>query len=129
MLKLFIRNSAKITICSVTKLDTIIRHFNCISQFLAVFFCFVFFFRLEFSLKRSFQFPLLYRAWNFGWLNFLERDKCSRQSVVGKQRNWQWIFPQNDTFFVRTGQNIQVLSIDGTRDLSLLTLFLTNLLA
>ena len=161
MLKLFIGNSAKILFpqCNETWYGY--------SPFIASQFLAVFLFRLEFSFKCSFQFFPLYRAWNFGWLNFLgvswccgnycqfafvlwcgycsvsfqsfvlrhwcpqhqettnflKSDKCSRQDVVGKQQNWQWIFPQNDTFFVRIGQNIQVLSIDGTRDLSLLTLF------
>ena len=125
--KVVLGNSAKITIRSVTKLGTIIPHLLHLSVSSSLFVC-LFFFLLEFSFKCSFQFSPLSRAWNFGWLSFLEIDKCSRQNVVGKQRNWQWIFPQNDTFFVRTGHSIQVLSIDGTRDLSLLTLFLANLL-
>ena len=48
------------------------------------------------------------------WLaNFLGRGQISLQRVVGKhQRNWQWIFPKNVTFFcecnsIRVGQNIQ----------------------
>ena len=125
--KVVLGNSAKITIrrCNETWYDY--------SPFIAslsfqLFVCLFVFFLLEFSFKCSFQFSPLSRAWNFGWLSFLEIDKCSRQNVVGKQRNWRWIFPQNDTFFVRTGHSIQVLSIDGARDLSLLTLFLANLL-
>ena len=87
----------QVTIRSLTKLGTIIPHLLHLSVSSCLFLLF-FFFRLEFSFKCSFQFPPLYRAWNFGWLSFLEIDKCSRQNVVGKQRNWQWIFPQNDTF-------------------------------
>ena len=54
----------------------------------------------------------LYFAWNCGWVTFLEKDKFNLQRVVGKQRNWQWIFPQNVAFFcecnfVRIGQNIK----------------------
>ena len=47
------------------------------------------------------------------WLaNFLGKGQISLQRVVGKQRNWQWIVPENVTFFcecnsVRVGQNIQ----------------------
>ena len=47
------------------------------------------------------------------WLaNFQERDKFSFYKVVGKQQNWQWIFPQIVTFFrecnvVRISQKIQ----------------------
>ena len=47
------------------------------------------------------------------WLaNFLGKGQISLQRVVGKQRNWQWIFPENVPFFgecnsVRVGQNIQ----------------------
>ena len=42
----------------------------------------------------------------------VERDKFSFQRVVCKQRSWQWIGPQNVTFFCgcnshRIGQNIQ----------------------
>ena len=44
--------------------------------------------------------------------NFLGRGQINLQRVVCKQRNWQWIFPQNVTFFSecnsdRIGQNIQ----------------------
>ena len=47
------------------------------------------------------------------WLaNFLGKGQLNLQRVVCKQRNWQWIFPQNVTFFSecnsdRIGQNIQ----------------------
>ena len=48
------------------------------------------------------------------WLaNFLGKPgQINLQRVVCKQRNWQWIFPQNVTFFSecnsdRIGQNIQ----------------------
>ena len=47
------------------------------------------------------------------WLaNFLGKGQINLQRVVCKQRNWQWIFPQNVTFFIecnsdRIGQNIQ----------------------
>ena len=47
------------------------------------------------------------------WLaNFLGKGQINLQRVVCKQRNWQWIFPQNVTFFSecnsdRIGQNIQ----------------------
>ena len=47
------------------------------------------------------------------WLaNFLEKGQINLQRVVCKQRNWQWIFPQNVTFFSeynfdRIFQNIQ----------------------
>ena len=41
------------------------------------------------------------------WLaNFLGKgqirslEKCNFQRVVCKKQNWQWIFPQNFTFFV-----------------------------
>ena len=36
------------------------------------------------------------------WLGnfFGKADKFNLQRVVGKQRNWQWIFPQNVAFFV-----------------------------
>ena len=44
--------------------------------------------------------------------NFLGRGQINLQRVVCKQRNWQWIFPQNVTFFSecnfdRIFQNIQ----------------------
>ena len=47
------------------------------------------------------------------WLaNFLGKGQINLQRVVCKQRNWQWIFPQNVTFFSecnfdRIFQNIQ----------------------
>ena len=47
------------------------------------------------------------------WLaNFLGKVQINLQRVVCKQQNWQWIFPQNVTFFSecnsdRIGQNIQ----------------------
>ena len=47
------------------------------------------------------------------WLaNFLGKRQINLQRVVCKQENWQWIFPQNFTFFSecnsdRIGQNIQ----------------------
>ena len=47
------------------------------------------------------------------WLaNFLWKRQINLQRVVCKQRNWQWIFPQNVTFFSeynfdRIFQNIQ----------------------
>ena len=47
------------------------------------------------------------------WLaiTFWERDKFNFLRVICKQRNWQWIFSQNVTFFVsvsvRISQNIQ----------------------
>ena len=50
--------------------------------------------------------------WMELWLaNFLGKGQISLQRE-GKQRNWQWIFPENVTFFcecnsVRVGQNIQ----------------------
>ena len=47
------------------------------------------------------------------------------QQVVCKQRNWQWIFPQNVTFFVSVTLS-GLVRISKTRyrwkDLSLLTL-------
>ena len=70
--------------------------------------------------------------WMELWLaNFLGKGQISLQRVVGKQRNWQWIFPENVTFFcecnsVRVGQNIQN-KVSVWKDLSLLTLLLTNL--
>ena len=50
--------------------------------------------------------------------NFLGRGQINLQRVVCKQRNWQWIFPQNVTFFSecnsdRIGQNIQKWDIAG----------------
>ena len=44
--------------------------------------------------------------------NFLGKGQINPQRVVCKKRNWQWIFPQNFTFFSectsdRIGQNIQ----------------------
>ena len=47
------------------------------------------------------------------WLaNFLGKRQINLQRVVCKQQNWQWIFPQNVTFFSecnsdRIAQNIQ----------------------
>ena len=47
------------------------------------------------------------------WLaNFLRKRQINLQRVVCKQRNWQWIFPQNVTFFIEYNfdwifQNIQ----------------------
>ena len=47
------------------------------------------------------------------WLaNFLGKGQINLQRVVCKQQNWQWILPQNVTFFSecksdRIGQNIQ----------------------
>ena len=75
-------------------------------------------FFLLFLLYWRFCYPLyrLYFAWNCGWLTFWERDKFNFQNgvVCTKQRNWQWIFPQNVTFFnfgsvtlSGFGQNIQ----------------------
>ena len=95
--KVVLGNPAKITIRSVTKLGTIIPHLLHLSVSSCLFVC-LFFRMAEFSFKCSFQFPPLYRAWNFCWLSFQEIDKCSCQNGVGKQRNKQWIFPQNDTF-------------------------------
>ena len=47
----------------------------------------------------------LYRlslTWNYGWLTFLESDicRCNLKRVVGNSllRNWQQIFPLNDSF-------------------------------
>ena len=63
------------------------------------------------------------------WLaNFKERDKFSFQKVVGKQQNWQWIFPQIVTFFV----NVTLLGLvrkskTRYRWKYLLTLSLTDL--
>ena len=62
------------------------------------------FFSCAFRLYMEFCCPLLvyrlYFAWNCGWVTFLEKDKFNLQRVVGKQRNWQSIFPQNVAFFV-----------------------------
>ena len=73
-------------------------------------------FYFVFLVYQQFCFPL-YRlsfAWNCGCLTFLGKGQISvnLQRVVGKQRNWQWIFPQNVIFFckcnpVRIVQNIQ----------------------
>ena len=53
------------------------------------------------------------------------------QRVVCKQRNWQWIFPQNVTFFVSVTLS-GLVRISKTRyrwkDLSLLTLLRIDLL-
>ena len=46
-------------------------------------------------------------------------------NLIFKQRNWQWIVPQNVTFFCES--EYPKRCIVGT-DLSLLTLFLTDLL-
>ena len=69
-------------------------------------------------------------AWNCDWLTFKERGKFNLQRVVGKQRNWKGIFPQNITFFVSvtlTG----LVRISKTRycwkDLSLDKLMFINL--
>ena len=76
----------------------------------------------------------LYRlsfARNCGWLTFQEKGKLNFQRVVCKQRNWQCIFPQNVTFFVSVTLS-RLFRISKTRyrwkDISLLTLLLTNLL-
>ena len=47
------------------------------------------------------------------WLaNLLGKGEINLQRVVGKQRNWQWIFTEKVTLFcewnsIRIGQNIQ----------------------
>ena len=55
------------------------------------------FFPFAFPSDMQFCFPVYGPsfAWNCGWLTFLERDKFNLQRVVGKQQNWQWIFPQH----------------------------------
>ena len=62
---------------------------------------------------------------------YWERDKVHFERVVCKTRNLQWIFPQNVTFFVSVTLS-GLLRVSKTRyrwkDLSLLTLLLTNLL-
>ena len=73
------------------------------------------FFSFAFLVYWQFCCPL-YRpcfAWNCGSLTFYERGRLIfKEYVVCKQRNWQWIFPQNVTFFSeynfdRIFQNIQ----------------------
>ena len=77
-------------------------------------FCFVFL-RIYFEFSLSLTFFLCLSSFLSGfaahfivfllhgklWLaNFLEKEKFNFQSVVCKQRNWRWIFPQNVTFFL-----------------------------
>ena len=89
---------------------------------LALFFFFFFFFLLHLQV-------LLPGICMELWLaNFKERDKFSFQKVVGKQQNWQWIFPQIVTFFV----NVTLLGLvrkskTRYRWKYLLTLSLTDL--
>ena len=76
----------------------------------------LFFWRIYFDLSLSLSFlpsfPSLLAVWllTFGVELWLEREKCNIQRVVCKQRDWQWIFPQNVTFecnSVRISQDIQ----------------------
>ena len=56
---------------------------------------------------------LLSSFWMELWLtNFFWKGQINLQRIVGKQRNWRWIFLKNVTLFcecnsVRIGQNIQ----------------------
>ena len=64
------------------------------------------------------------------WLaNFLEEGKFILQRVADKQRHWQWIFPQNVTFFVSvTLLGLVRISKRRYRLIPLVSLLLTNLL-
>ena len=68
-------------------------------------------------------------AWNCGWPTFEEREKFILQRVADKQRHWQWIFPQNVTFFVSvTLLGLVRISKTRYRWIPFVTLLLTNLL-
>ena len=58
------------------------------------------YFDLSLSLSYLPSFPSLLAVWlpTFGVELWLEREKFNIQRVVCKQRDWQWIFPQNVTF-------------------------------
>ena len=65
------------------------------------------------------------------WLaNLLGKGQINLQRVVGKQRNWQWIFTEKLPYFVSVIL-LGLVRISKTRygwkDLSLLTSLLTNL--
>ena len=64
------------------------------------------------------------------WLaNFLGKEKFILQRVADKQRHWQWIFPQNVTFFVSvTLLGLVRISKTRYRWKLFVTLLLTNLL-
>ena len=64
------------------------------------------------------------------WLaNFLGEEKFILQRVADKQRHWQWIFPQNVTFFVSvTLLGLVRISKTRYRLIPFVTLLLTNLL-